>query len=149
MCITDSCPRVSLFFTGRPNDVFVSRTAFFASLLFEHLPFICFFSNSVTRLNPSLQEMLEIEPGATWARLRLGLHHLRLSRPRHAIAELQAALRMQPKNAEAWESLGAAYEQVGRLQAALKVYERAVELDDSRVFALTQVRNYSYFVTIY
>jgi superkiller protein 3 len=83
--------------------------------------------------------MLEIEPGAEWARLRLGLHHLWLARPRQAISELQAALRMDPKSAEAWEALGAAYESVGRLQAALKVYERAVELDDSRVFSLTQV----------
>ena len=86
-----------------------------------------------------LQEMLEMEPSAAWARLRLGQHHLWMGRPREAIAELQAALRMDTGNAVAWEALGAAYESVGRLQAALKVYERAVELDSSRVFALTQV----------
>lgn len=87
----------------------------------------------------SMQEMLEVEPEAVWARLRLGLHHLWSARPQEAISELQAALRMEPANTEAWEALGAAYESVGRLQAALKVYERAVELDDRRVFALTQV----------
>lgn len=86
-----------------------------------------------------VQEILELEPGAAWARLRLGLHHLWLARPREAIGELQAALRMDAGWAEAWEALGAAYESVGRLQAALKVYERAVELDGTRVFALTQV----------
>lgn len=47
---------------------------------------------------------------------------------------------MDAEVAEAWEALGASYERIGRLTAALKAYERAVEVDGSRVFALAQVR---------
>lgn len=53
---------------------------------------------------------------------------------------MQAALRMDAEVAETWEALGAAYERIGRLTAALKAYERAVEVDGTRVFALAQVR---------
>ena len=42
--------------------------------------------------------------------------------------------------AETWEALGAAYERIGRLTAALRAYERAAEVDGSRVYALAQVR---------
>lgn len=42
--------------------------------------------------------------------------------------------------AETWEALGAAYERIGRLTAALKAYERAAEVDGTRVYALAQVR---------
>lgn len=54
---------------------------------------------------------------------------------------MQAALRMDAEVAETWEALGAAYERIGRLTAALKAYERAVEVDGTRVFALAQVRS--------
>lgn len=121
-----------------------------------HPCFFCFISvptpqkvyKTVPTIIPALQEMLEQEPRAAWARLRLGLHHLCLNRPRDAIADLQASLGMEPNSAEAWEALGAAYESVGRLQAALKVYERAVEIDDSRVFALTQVTIQCYLAVL-
>jgi superkiller protein 3 len=51
---------------------------------------------------------------------------------------VQAALRLNPETAETWEALGAAYEAIGRLTAALKAYERAVEVGPRRVYALTQ-----------
>jgi superkiller protein 3 len=51
---------------------------------------------------------------------------------------VQAALRVHPETAETWEALGAAYEAIGRLTAALKAYERSVELAPRRVYALTQ-----------
>lgn len=52
---------------------------------------------------------------------------------------LQAALRGEAGSAESWEALGAAYERIGRLTASLKTYQRAVELDPTRLYALTQV----------
>eukprot|EP00892_Ulva_mutabilis_P012850 jgi/Ulvmu1/9938/UM058_0021.1 len=83
-------------------------------------------------------EILAACPAAEWAQRRLGLHHLWMERPREAIKELQAALRMDGEVAEAWEALGAAYERIGRLTAALKAYERAVDIDGTRVYALAQ-----------
>jgi tetratricopeptide (TPR) repeat protein len=97
-------------------------------------------SNSEDLVGGVCEEILARAPSATWARERLGVHHLRLSRPREAVAALQAALRDDAGVASAWEALGAAYEAIGRLVAALKAYARAAELDGNRVYALTQAR---------
>ena len=61
--------------------------------------------------------------------------------PSAAIASLQTGLRAAPKDASAWEALGAAYQPLGRLTAALKAYGRAIELDPSRVYSLIQSGN--------
>jgi superkiller protein 3 len=95
-------------------------------------------SNSENLVGGVCEEILSGAATAEWARRRLGVHHLWLGRPREAITALQAALRMAGDEAETWEALGAAYENIGRLVAALKAYERSVELDPGRVYSLTQ-----------
>jgi len=58
---------------------------------------------------------------ATWAWRRRGFGQLRRGEAGEAATALQTVLRDQPADAAAWEGLGAAYEALGRLTAALKV----------------------------
>jgi hypothetical protein len=52
---------------------------------------------------------------------------------------VQAELRGEAGSAKSWDTLGATYERIGRLTASLKTCQRAVDLDPTRLYALTQV----------
>ncbi|KAF2310828.1 hypothetical protein GH714_017490 [Hevea brasiliensis] len=54
---------------------------------------------------------------------------------------LQHAIRGYPTCADLWEALGLAYQRLGMFTAATKSYGRAIELDDTRVFALVESGN--------
>ncbi|KAL0455166.1 UNVERIFIED_CONTAM: Tetratricopeptide repeat protein SKI3 [Sesamum latifolium] len=58
-----------------------------------------------------------------------------------AIQSLQHAIHGFPMSPDLWETLGLAYQRMGMFTAALKSYGRAVELDNSRVFALIESGN--------
>jgi len=72
-----------------------------------------------------------------WGHKRLGLHRLSIDRDSMAAQiELQAALRISEQDIECWLALGEAYLDQGKHMAALKAFQRCVELDgtnDSRV----------------
>ncbi len=78
---------------------------------------------------------------AVWAWKRLGILLLDQKEPAEAIPALQSALRAKPSDATTWEALGAAYQPLGRLTAALKAYTRAIELDPHRIYSLIQQGN--------
>ena len=58
---------------------------------------------------------------ATWAWRRRGFGQLQRGEAGEAATALQTVLRDRPADVAAWEGLGAAYEALGRLTAALKV----------------------------
>lgn len=83
----------------------------------------------------------EKSPRAFWAFRRLGYLQLNQKKWSVAVQSLQHAIRGYPTSADLWEALGLAYQQLGMLTAAIKSYGRAVELEDSRVFALIESGN--------
>ncbi|KAL7128860.1 hypothetical protein ABFS83_13G022300 [Erythranthe nasuta] len=85
----------------------------------------------------------EMSARAFWAFCRLGYLLAHQKKWSEAIQSLQYAIRGFPTCADLWETLGLAYQRMGMLTAALKSYARAVELDDSRVFALIESGNIS------
>lgn len=72
----------------------------------------------------------QASPAAVWAWRRLGFLRLATGEPEPAITAFQTALRGRPRHARTWEGLGAAYQALGRLTAALKV--RALQPCQSR-----------------
>ncbi|PIN19633.1 TPR repeat-containing protein [Handroanthus impetiginosus] len=89
------------------------------------------------------REASERSARAFWAFRRLGYLQAHQKKWPEAIQSLQHAIRGFPMCADLWETLGLAYQQMGMFTAALKSYGRAVELDDSRVFALIESGNIS------
>ncbi|XP_065512362.1 superkiller complex protein 3 isoform X2 [Caloenas nicobarica] len=76
-------------------------------------------------------------PGtAKWAWLHRGLYYLRTDQPSKAVADLQAALRADPKDSNCWESLGEAYLSRGSYATALKSFRRASELNPGLVYSI-------------
>ncbi|KAM9367468.1 superkiller complex protein 3 [Phaethornis superciliosus] len=73
---------------------------------------------------------------AKWAWLHRGLYYLRTDQPSLAVADLQAALRADPKDANCWESLGEAYLGRGSHTTALKSFRRAAELNPELVYSI-------------
>ncbi|KAM6289370.1 superkiller complex protein 3 [Aegotheles albertisi] len=73
---------------------------------------------------------------AKWAWLHRGLYYLRTGQPTKAVADLQAALRADPKDANCWESLGEAYLSRGSYATALKSFRRASELNPELVYSI-------------
>ena len=51
-----------------------------------------------------------------------------------AIFRLQHILKIEPQNAKAHNNLGVAYEAVGKIDEAIKAYERATELEPENKF---------------
>ncbi|XP_021600891.2 tetratricopeptide repeat protein SKI3 isoform X4 [Manihot esculenta] len=86
-------------------------------------------------------EASEKSPRAFWAFRRLGYLHLHHRRWSEAVQSLQHAIRGYPTCADLWEALGLAYQRLGMFTAATKSYGRAIELDDTRVFALVESGN--------
>ena len=67
------------------------------------------------------KDIAEQYPEASWAQQQLGFLALERGQAEEAVAALQAALRRNPAHAPAWEALGAAYHELGRFTASLKV----------------------------
>ncbi|KDP36716.1 hypothetical protein JCGZ_08007 [Jatropha curcas] len=86
-------------------------------------------------------EALEKSPRAFWAFRRLGYLHLHHTRWSEAVQSLQHAIRGYPTCADLWEALGLAYQRLGMFTAATKSYGRAIELENTRVFALIESGN--------
>ncbi|XP_027564577.1 tetratricopeptide repeat protein 37 isoform X2 [Neopelma chrysocephalum] len=84
-----------------------------------------------------LNEVTEkASPGtAKWAWLHRGLYYLRSGQPSQAVADLQAALRADPKDSNCWESLGEAYLNRGSYSTALKSFRRASELNPGLMYS--------------
>ncbi|XP_062985670.1 superkiller complex protein 3 isoform X2 [Elgaria multicarinata webbii] len=76
-------------------------------------------------------------PGrAKWAWLRRGLYYLRAGQHSQAVADLQAALRADPKDPHCWESLGEAYLSRGGYTTALKSFRKARELNPKSIYSV-------------
>uniref|UniRef100_A0A452HAC5 Uncharacterized protein n=1 Tax=Gopherus agassizii TaxID=38772 RepID=A0A452HAC5_9SAUR len=73
---------------------------------------------------------------AKWAWLRRGLYYLRASQHSQAVADLQAALRADPKDSNCWESLGEAYLSRGGYTTALKSFKKASELNPESIYSI-------------
>ncbi|GAB4861706.1 hypothetical protein Ancab_036959 [Ancistrocladus abbreviatus] len=78
---------------------------------------------------------------AFWAFRRLGYLLVNQKKWSEAIQSLQHAIRGFPFSADLWEALGLAYQRLGMYTAAIKSYGRAMELEDSRVFAMIESGN--------
>ncbi|RZC31731.1 Tetratricopeptide repeat protein SKI3 isoform F [Glycine soja] len=89
------------------------------------------------------REASEMSPRAFWAFRRLGFLQVHQKKWSEAVLSLQHALRGYPTCADLWEALGLAYQRLGRFTAAIKSYGRAIELDDTMVFALVESGNIS------
>ncbi|XP_014452741.1 superkiller complex protein 3 [Alligator mississippiensis] len=75
---------------------------------------------------------------AKWAWIRRGLYYLRANQHSQAVADLQAALRADPKDSNCWESLGEAYLSRGGYTTALKSFTKASELNPESVYSIYQ-----------
>ncbi|KAG8386967.1 hypothetical protein BUALT_Bualt03G0203700 [Buddleja alternifolia] len=95
------------------------------------------------------REASEKSARAFWAFRRLGYLLAHQKKWTDAIQSLQQAIRGFPTCADSWETLGLAYQRMGMFTAAIKSYGRAVELDDSRVFALVESGNISLMLGSY
>ncbi|KAM4638019.1 superkiller complex protein 3 isoform 1-T2 [Amazona ochrocephala] len=73
---------------------------------------------------------------AKWAFLHRGLYYLRIDQPSQAVADLQAAVRADPKDFNCWESLGEAYLNRGSYSTALKSFRKASELNPGLVYSV-------------
>uniref|UniRef100_A0A673SPI0 Tetratricopeptide repeat domain 37 n=1 Tax=Suricata suricatta TaxID=37032 RepID=A0A673SPI0_SURSU len=76
---------------------------------------------------------------AKWAWLRRGLYYLRAGQHSQAVADLQAALRADPKDFNCWESLGEAYLSRGGYMTALKSFTKASELNPESTYSVFKV----------
>lgn len=89
------------------------------------------------------KEASNASPRAFWAFRRLGFLQVHQKKWSEAVHSLQHAIRGYPTCADLWEALGLAYQRSGMFTAAIKSYERAAELEDSRIFALIESGNVS------
>ncbi|KAM0941484.1 putative tetratricopeptide-like helical domain superfamily [Dioscorea sansibarensis] len=87
------------------------------------------------------REIAEKSRRAFWAFRRLGYLQVHQKKWLEAVQSLQHAIRGYPTCADLWEALGLAYHRLGMFTAALKSYGRAIELENSRIFALIQSGN--------
>ncbi|XP_076995238.1 superkiller complex protein 3 isoform X1 [Tamandua tetradactyla] len=76
---------------------------------------------------------------AKWAWLRRGLYYLKAGQHSQAVADLQAALRADPKDFNCWESLGEAYLSRGGYTTALKSFMKASELNPESIYSVFKV----------
>ncbi|WOL13945.1 tetratricopeptide repeat protein SKI3 isoform X1 [Canna indica] len=84
------------------------------------------------------KEASEKSPRAFWAFQRLGYLQVHQRKWSEAVPSLQHAIRGFPTCTDLWEALGLAYHRLGMFTAAIKSYGRAIELDNSRIFALLE-----------
>uniref|UniRef100_A0A8C4S4K9 SKI3 subunit of superkiller complex n=1 Tax=Erpetoichthys calabaricus TaxID=27687 RepID=A0A8C4S4K9_ERPCA len=76
---------------------------------------------------------------AKWAWLRRGLYYLKINQYTQAIADLQAALRADPKDSVCWECIGEAYLNRRGFTAALKSFTKANELNPESIYNIYQI----------
>ncbi|CAI9115330.1 OLC1v1016211C1 [Oldenlandia corymbosa var. corymbosa] len=88
-------------------------------------------------------EAAEKSPRAFWASRRLGYLLVHQKKWSEAVPRLQHAIRGNPTCTDLWEVLGLSYQRLGMFTAALKSYGRAIELEESRIFALIESGNVS------
>lgn len=77
-------------------------------------------------------------PRAFWAFRRLGFLQVHQKKWSEAVQNLQQAIRGYPTSADLWEALGLAYQRLSMFTAAIKSYGRAIDLEESRVFAMVE-----------
>ncbi len=73
-------------------------------------------------------------------RVVLGLVRMQLGQADAAVEQYQAALALEPNNAPAWQSLGDAYVQQGKLNQAAGAFEQSLAIEDSAL-ARSQLAN--------
>ncbi|CAH8370910.1 unnamed protein product [Eruca vesicaria subsp. sativa] len=83
----------------------------------------------------------EKSPKAFWAFCRLGYIQLHQKKWSEAVQSLQHAIRGYPTVSDLWEALGLAYQRLGMFTAAIKAYGRAIELEETKIFALVESAN--------
>ncbi|XP_077203715.1 superkiller complex protein 3 isoform X2 [Paroedura picta] len=98
-------------------------------------------STELGDLETALAVLTEVTEGAgagraKWAWLRRGLYFLRAGQHSEAVADLQAALRADPKDSNCWESLGEAYLSRGGYTTALKCFRKAQELNPKTIYSI-------------
>lgn len=81
----------------------------------------------------------EIKNENLWAYFQLGLSYLEKKEYEKAIGCLRIVLRMNPKHSECWESLADAYLARGAYIAALKCYQKTVELTSNTLYPLLRI----------
>ncbi|KAF8014969.1 hypothetical protein BT93_H0690 [Corymbia citriodora subsp. variegata] len=87
------------------------------------------------------KEASEKSPRAFWAFRRLGYLQVHQKKWSEAVPSLQHAIRGHPTCSDLWEALGLAYQRLGMYTAAIKSYGRAIELEETRVFARIESGN--------
>src|SRR5258708_4758125 len=81
----------------------------------------------------NFQQPAEIDPKLAIARLNEGVAFLNLQKVDEAKAALEAALKQDPKNPNAWYSLGLLAKNTGEAQAAIDAFKRVTEIDANDV----------------
>ncbi|KAJ3361754.1 Superkiller protein 3 [Allomyces arbusculus] len=76
-----------------------------------------------------LKTAADASPRVAWIRKQLGLVHLRLGNVEDAATALQAAGRLDFRDAVVWQTLAECYLKLGRYLTAYKAATRAIELD--------------------
>lgn len=87
--------------------------------------------SAVTVVEKPLRDAVEREPGNFEANYRLGKFLVIDRRPGESLPYLKRAVELDPLNAELHQLVGDADEQLGNALAAVREYQRAVELDAS------------------
>ena len=77
-----------------------------------------------------LQELLEDEPDDGLLNLTLGQEFLSAGDPASALPHLEKVVALEPRYTVAYRYLGAALEQLGRRDDALRAWERGVVIAD-------------------
>lgn len=72
---------------------------------------------------------------ANWPYRVLGVSYLEKQKEPESIEWFQSALRVDANDVESWVGLGQAYYACGRLEASIKVFEKAIELAPDHLFA--------------
>ncbi|UCS20767.1 uncharacterized protein HLK63_G09801 [Nakaseomyces glabratus] len=72
----------------------------------------------------------------SWPYRILGVAYLEKQQDAESIQWFQLALRIDPTDVESWIGLGQSYLNCGRVEASLKVFERALDLDEHHSYAL-------------
>lgn len=70
-----------------------------------------------------------------WPYRVIGISYLEKQQESESIEWFQSALRVEPNDVESWVGLGQAYLACGRIEASIKVFEKARELDHSHIYA--------------
>lgn len=71
-----------------------------------------------------------------WASKVVGIYYLENQQEADSIEWFQSSLRVNPEDIESWVGLGQAYYACGRIEASIKVFDRALELDSQHLYCL-------------